>query len=381
MNKKTSELKEHKWNSSIFGNETLPEEFLDSIRSAGIRESLVIKDDGTVISGHKRLHAARELNIQQVPVRVVSYNSEIEEREAFIDYNRYREKTFSQRMTEAKFIEVTEGIKARERQAHGQTAPNKTLGSTLNKASKGRASDAVAKQTGIGGHTTYDKAKEVWGKAQDGEQNAKEQVSKIDKGETTINGAYTRLRREQKRKQTKDAPDLPDNKYRVLYADPPWKYSSPQHSKKEQVTTLDTHYPSMTISELCELPVADIAAENAVLFMWTTSPMLEECFVVIKAWGFKYKSSFIWDKIKHNVGHYNSVRHEFLLVCTKGSCTPDNLKLFDSVQSIEKTEHSRKPEEFREIIDTLYTGGRKLELFRRGDAPEGWEVWGNEIDD
>jgi N6-adenosine-specific RNA methylase IME4 len=79
------------------------------------------------------------------------------------------------------------------------------------------------------------------------------------------------------------------------------------------------------------------------------------------------------------MGHYNSVRHEVLLICTKGSCTPENVKLFDSVQTIEKTKkHSEKPEEFREIINTLYPSGKKIELFRRGDAPNGWSVWGNE---
>ena len=132
----------------------------------------------------------------------------------------------------------------------------------------------------------------------------------------------------------------------------------------------------MSIAELCDLPVADIAEDNAVLFLWTTSPILEECFQVIKAWGFKYKASFVWDKIKHNMGHYNSVRHEFLLICTRGSCTPDVVKLFDSVQSIERTEHSKKPEKFREIIDTLYTHGNRVELFARQPA-DGWEVWGN----
>ena len=199
MYRKTSELKKHKWNSGIFGGETLPEEFVDSIRSAGIRESLVIKDDGTVISGHKRLQAARELGIQRVPVRVESYGSEIEEREAFIDFNRYREKTFSQKMTEAEFIEVTEWIKARGRQGHGQTAPKKTLSETFHKASKGRTTDAVAKKTGLGSGRNYSRAKEVWNKAQDGVRKAEKLVDKIDKGEMTIGGAYNRLKKEKKK--------------------------------------------------------------------------------------------------------------------------------------------------------------------------------------
>jgi len=165
------------------------------------------------------------------------------------------------------------------------------------------------------------------------------------------------------------------NKYRIIYADPPWAYGD---ARSGQGTTGATdHYPVMPLKDICSLPVKNIVEENAVLFLWVTSPLLEECFEVIKSWGFKYKSSFVWDKIKHNMGHYNSVRHEFLLICTRGSCVPDNAKLIDSVQSIERTEHSKKPEEFRGIIETLYNKGKKLELFAR-DQFEGWDTWGFE---
>lgn len=163
-------------------------------------------------------------------------------------------------------------------------------------------------------------------------------------------------------------------KYRVIYADPPWSYGDKQNI--DGLGGAVKHYPTMKLEEICELPIP--AEDNAVLFLWVTSPLLEDSFKVINAWGFKYKTSFVWDKIAHNMGHYNSVRHEFLLVATKGSCTPDNIKLFDSVVSINRTEHSKKPEEFRNIIDTLYTYGKKLELFAR-DAAEGWDVWGNMI--
>lgn len=169
---------------------------------------------------------------------------------------------------------------------------------------------------------------------------------------------------------------LPSGRYRIFYADPPWKYGD---KLTENYGGTQYHYPSMTISDLCALPVVEMAEDNAVLFLWVTSPLLEECFPIIKAWGFKYKTSFVWDKVKHNMGHYNSVRHEFLLVCTRGSCTPDVSKLYDSVQSIERTDkHSEKPEEFREIIDTIYPHGARLELFARKQV-EGWEVYGNQL--
>lgn len=161
-------------------------------------------------------------------------------------------------------------------------------------------------------------------------------------------------------------------KYRVIYADPPWSYNDKQNI--EMLGGAEKHYTTMPLKDICELPVP--AADNAVLFLWVTSPMLEDAFKVINAWGFRYKSSFVWDKVAHNMGHYNSVRHEFLLIATKGSCTPDVKRLFDSVVSIERSEHSRKPREFRDMIDTLYPNGERLEMFAR-EAPEGWDVWGN----
>ena len=167
-----------------------------------------------------------------------------------------------------------------------------------------------------------------------------------------------------------------DAKYRVIYADPPWAYGN---KLADAYGAAENHYPTMSIEELSALPVAEMTADHAVLFLWTTSPLLEESFAVIRAWGFKYKTSFVWDKIKHNMGHYNSVRHELLLVCTKGSCTPDVPKLFDSVVSVERSEkHSEKPEVFREMIDTLYTHGRKVELFAR-KSTDGWDTWGNQL--
>ena len=187
--------------------------------------------------------------------------------------------------------------------------------------------------------------------------------------------AVTAALREVRHASKKDAPPL-EGKYRVIYADPPWHYGN---TNLQEYGHASHHYPPLTIDELCALPVKEIAEDDAVLFLWVTSPLLEECFDVIKAWGFKYKSSFVWDKVKHNFGHYNSVRHEFLLIWTRGSCTPDADTLPNSVQRIERSgKHSEKPEEFRGIIDELYRHGARVELFARKKTPAGWDSWGNE---
>jgi len=169
-----------------------------------------------------------------------------------------------------------------------------------------------------------------------------------------------------------------DNKYRIIYADPAWSYNDIQDTSN--LGGAAKHYNTMTTSQICDLPISNISQKDSVLFLWVTSPLLEDGMRVIKEWGFKYKSSFVWDKIKHNMGHYNSVRHEFLLIATKGSCVPDNKKLYDSVQSIEKTnKHSQKPKEFLDIIDDIYTYGDRIELFARESYSSAWDVWGNEV--
>lgn len=172
-----------------------------------------------------------------------------------------------------------------------------------------------------------------------------------------------------------------DKKFRVVYADPPWRYNDKCEAGAVQSGGVEVrHYDTMSIDQLCDLRVDEITEKNSVLFLWVTSPLLDECFEVVKAWGFKYKASFVWDKVRHNMGHYNSVRHEFLLICTKGSCLPDEKKLIDSVQSIEKTDkHSEKPVEFMNIIDELYTHGDRIELFCRQSKKENWFYWGNEV--
>jgi N6-adenosine-specific RNA methylase IME4 len=208
-------------------------------------------------------------------------------------------------------------------------------------------------------------------------KHAPELAAKVASGEMKLNAAYREVQHQQKQQ----APPLPTNKYRVWYADPPWHYgNSGAIGDSDNYGRAERHYPTMTIAELCTLgtEIKAQSEDDAVLFMWVTSPLLEECFEVIRAWGFKYKTSFVWDKIGHNYGHYNSVRHEFLLVCTRGSCTPDEKKLYDSVVSIDKSDkHSEKPEEFRRIIDDLYTWGGRIELFARTPA-DGWDAGGNE---
>jgi N6-adenosine-specific RNA methylase IME4 len=117
-----------------------------------------------------------------------------------------------------------------------------------------------------------------------------------------------------------------------------------------------------------------------VLFLWVTMPLLEECFPVIKAWGFQYKTGAGWDKEKMIYGKYFGNQLELLLLATRGSCPPDTEELAANVRRVPPTDHSLKPHEFRLLIDHLYKEGPRLELFARERAA-GWDSWGNALAD
>lgn len=171
--------------------------------------------------------------------------------------------------------------------------------------------------------------------------------------------------------------------YRVVYADPPWLYSdSAPPPVAGSLGKQERHYPGMTIEQLCALPVAAHCLDNAVLFLWVTAPFLllnPGPREVIEAWGFEYKTGAVWDKVLGNYGHYFHVRHEHLLVCTRGSCLPDQpVPSPDSVFTERRSRiHSEKPSAIRKVIERLYTIGPYLELFGRENV-DGWDVFGND---
>lgn len=180
---------------------------------------------------------------------------------------------------------------------------------------------------------------------------------------------------ERRQDRIESTPVIPDGKYNVIYADPPWRYEY----GFDIHGAADRHYSTLTADEIANLPIKDLFEDNAVLFLWTTSPKLFESKKIIDGWGFEYKTSFIWDKINHVMGHYNSVRHEILMICVRGSFPKQSNILHDSVISIERTEsHSEKPGHFRELIEEMYPRSKKIELFAR-KVVEGWDAWGNEL--
>jgi len=176
-------------------------------------------------------------------------------------------------------------------------------------------------------------------------------------------------------------------KFKTILADPPWRFQNstgkvaPEHKRLSR-------YPTMTLDDICELPVEGVAADTAHLYLWVPNALLPEGLKVMQAWGFQYKSNLIWHKIRKDggsdgrgVGFYFRNVTEVILFGVRGK----NARTLDAGRSqvnmiqTRKREHSRKPDEQYELIEAC-SPGPYLEMFARGERPK-WSVWGNQADD
>ena len=169
-------------------------------------------------------------------------------------------------------------------------------------------------------------------------------------------------------------------KYSIIYADPPWHYN-----QKRLNGAAEHHYPTMSIEELCALPISNLAAEDSTLFLWTTFPQFPEALRLIKAWRFQYKTvAFVWLKLNrktrswfYGLGFWTRGNAEICLLATKGHPKRKSANIHQFIISpIEQ--HSKKPDETRDKIIALMGDLPRLELFARQETP-GWDVWGNEV--
>lgn len=168
--------------------------------------------------------------------------------------------------------------------------------------------------------------------------------------------------------------------YQVVYADPPWIFET--YSNKGKGRSAEAHYDCMTIGDIIAMPVSQWAARAAVLYLWSTVPYLDQAMRVIDAWGFTYKSSFVWVKERIATGYWVRNRHELLLIGARGRLVCPRFHGIPAVDSViegQQRAHSQKPDRAREIIDTYHPGAKKLELFARERAP-GWDALGIEVD-
>jgi N6-adenosine-specific RNA methylase IME4 len=166
--------------------------------------------------------------------------------------------------------------------------------------------------------------------------------------------------------------DLPKRHFGCVYADPPWQYGN-QGTR----AATDNHYGTMTISDLCEMRVSELVADDAHLHLWTTNAFIREAFSLIEAWGFEYRSMFVWVKPQMGIGNYWRVSHEVMLLGIRGNAKRFNDRSLKSWTEANRTKHSAKPDSVRKMIERA-SHGPYLEMFGR-KMVEGWTVFGNQI--
>lgn len=198
------------------------------------------------------------------------------------------------------------------------------------------------------------------------------------------------------------------SKYHTIYADPPWRELGAGKVKRGA----DRHYPLMSSKAIAALPVEDLAEDNAHLYLWVTNNFLADGLKVVEAWGFRYVTNIVWVKDKFGLGYYFRGKHELLLFAVRGKLKPSHKdfqqtppdpprRLFEMPEQPEyelrsgapelagtaatpttviyapRREHSRKPDEFYHLIETVSPPPR-IELFARRTRPN-WDTWGNEV--
>lgn len=174
--------------------------------------------------------------------------------------------------------------------------------------------------------------------------------------------------------------ELPNKKYKIIYADPPWSYD-----RKVGQGVANDQYNTMDIEDIKKLPIRGLADKDCTLFMWATFPKLEEAVEVIKAWGFTLKTvAFNWIKLNDNgtpffgIGFYTKSNGEICILATKG----ETLKVLDNTISqvimTKKSRHSSKPHIVYALIERLFGDLPRIELFAR-HRREGWDAWGDQV--
>lgn len=352
------------------------------IAENGLREAIWLHPDGRIVDGRNRYNACMELGV--VPVyRAWDGQGSLVTFVVSLNLHRRHLDTGQRGMVAARLANMRQG----RQETNGSIdlfVPQSEAAELLNVSVP-----------------SVKRAKEVI------EQGTPELVEKVEKGEVSVSAAASVatlpfveqreivargvkeiLAAAKQIRQTKQydslsrkrtiAQSLPPKTYNVILADPPWEYSNTGLNGAAA-----THYDTMSINELSRLldRIGLTVADNAVLFLWVTNPLLEESFTLIKEWGFRYKTNIVWVKDRIGTGFYVRGIHEMLLICIKGSFTPINTNQTPPITSAlhaPTQEHSRKPDRVYEIIESLYPGCNYIELFARRQRP-GWDSWGDGV--
>lgn len=337
----------------------------------GIMVPIEVDEDGAILDGHHRQRIATELGLT-CPRVVRCGLPEHEKRLHAVALNAARRQlTDAQKTFVGMQIEPDVQERARLRQAHGLTAPGRS-GSVDPQRSADRARDEVAAAVGLGSGSTYERSKRVLAQA------PADVVVRAQQGDLDVRGVRQEVLKVHKETRVAEIAAAPaavlptEQTYPVLLCDPPWRYEGAESDSRK----IENHYPTMSHQDLLDLKPP--AGNDAVLFLWATSPKLTEALALLEAWDFDYRTCLVWVKDRIGMGYYARQQHELLLVARRGELpVPDPQNRPSSVIQAPRGVHSAKPDQVYELIETMYPRFARCELFARA-ARTGWVGWGNQ---
>jgi N6-adenosine-specific RNA methylase IME4 len=342
-----------------------------SVRELGLLHPVVVRPDGTLIAGERRIRAAQELGWAEIPVNVVDLDAVA--RGEFAENAIRKDFTLSEAVAIKRALEPLERAAAKERQREGGRQGGKGSGN-LPEALKGNAADKAAKATGMA-RRTLEKAEAIVAAAEAEPEKYGKLLADMDRT-GRANGVYRRLKIAKQAEQIRAEPSpLPGNgPYRVAVIDLPWPYEE----RAEDPSHRAVHpYPTMAIAEMCALPVPSIMHADSILWLWTTNYYMRHAYEVLDAWGFGSKTILTWAKNKMGNGDWLRGQTEHCILAVRGkpvvTLTNQTTLLHASARA-----HSEKPREFYDLVESLCPAPRYADLFSRYRHNEKWDCHGDE---
>jgi len=374
-------LKPKQFSIDLYGDDNYLD-LVESIKELGIIQAIYINQSNEIVSGHRRWQAANSISDDfPCPCIRKQYTDELDEKQAIIEFNRYRIKTGQQLYNEGKGLEGIYSERARQRQGERtdlkpNIVQNFAESSATMNPNDNKTRTQIASAIGLG-------SGEQWRKLDYVAQRKPELLTKINSSNNegiSIHKAYVETKREEEKETTANnslnikPTDIPEHKYRTVVIDPPWPMQ--KIIRDERPNQVDFDYPTMTIEEIVKFPLRECAdLEGCHVYLWTPHKYLPNALEMFKIWGVEYQCVITWVK---NVGitpfswMYST---ELCLFGHIGSLSL--LKLGKRIDFNAKVrEHSRKPEEFYNLVREVSPEPR-WDVFGR-EKHDGYEPFGNE---
>ena len=340
--------------------------FARSLSKVELLQPVVITPNNELVVGGRRLAALQHLGHEEIPVTVRDVDDILR---AQLAENSERKDFLPSEINEVyRALEAEEKAAAKQRQGERKDKhPGIFPGS-----SEGQVRDKIGALTGVSGKTV-DRIVEVCKAAEDEPKKYAQLVADMDRT-GRVSGVHKKLKvMRQAEALLREPPPLPGRgPYRVIVADPPWPFGADSYSRQG-----GSPYPEMSIAAIRAIPVADIAHEDSLLFLWSTNYHLREAFQVLEAWGFTYKTMLTWAKDRMGVGSWLRGQTEHCLLATRGKPTTiigsHTTLLHGPLRA-----HSQKPEEFYAFVEFYAPASRYAELFARTSRPR-WDGHGDEV--